>query len=87
MVSKLFTDHPSSVGETYWQHMGMAFSFAAAMIGAGFACLLHGIFPFLFVKTGSRTIGRLNDRMITNRSRLSQADDGADRQKAVNWQI
>jgi len=87
MLSKLFTDHPSSVGETYWQHMGMAFSFAFAMIRAGFACLLHGFFPFLFVKTGSRTITELHDRMVTNRSRLHQADDAADRQQAVNWQI
>ena len=84
MLSKLFTDHPSSVGETYWQHMGMAFSFAVAMIGAGLACLLHGIFPFLFVKTGSRTITQLHDRMVTNRSRLAKMEDTAERQPAVN---
>lgn len=84
MLSKPFTDHPSSVGETYWQHMGMAFSFAFAMIGAGFACLLHGIFPFLFVRTGSRTITELHDRMVTNRSRLTQSNDSSERQQAVN---
>ena len=80
-------DHPTTVGETYWQHMGMAFSFAGAMIAAGFACLLHGIFPFLFVKTGSQTITDLHDRMVTNRSRHLPLGETADRQQTVNWQI
>jgi hypothetical protein len=29
-LSEAFTDHPRSVGESYWQHMGVALSFAAA---------------------------------------------------------
>ena len=87
MLGKLFTDHPSTVGETYWQHMGMALSFAGAMIAAGFACLVHGFLPFLFVKTGSRTITELHDRMVTNRSRLAKSDHGGDRREAVNGQI
>jgi hypothetical protein len=37
------------------------------MILGGFACLLHGIFPFLFVKTGSAQISTLHERMVTNR--------------------
>lgn len=69
MPSHLFTDHPASVGESYLGHMGQAFSFGFSMLGAGFACLLHGIFPFLFVRTGSATIRRLHDRMVTHRDR------------------
>lgn len=64
---QLFTEHPASVGETYGEHMASAFSFGSAMIVAGFACLLHGIFPFLFVKTGSAAITRLHQRMVTHR--------------------
>ena len=30
-----FTDHPASVNETYFQHMGMAFSFAGRMLLEG----------------------------------------------------
>ena len=37
------------------------------MILGGFACLLHGIFPFLFVKTGSAQISTLHERMVENR--------------------
>ena len=47
------------------------------MMFAGLACLLHGLLPFLFVKTGSRAISELNDRMVVNRrvSRLPIASD------------
>ncbi len=62
-----FTDHPDSVGETYFEHMGQAFSFAGAMAFGAVACALHGLFPFLCLKTGSRTIARLHDRMVAHR--------------------
>ncbi len=65
----LFTDHPATVGETYPEHMGMAFSFGLRMIGAGVACLLHGMVPALFTKTGSNAIDALHDRMVVNRRR------------------
>lgn len=87
MIRKMFTEHPETVGETYWQHMGMALSFAGTMIAAGFACLVHGFFPFLCVKTGSKAITGLHDRMVTNRARHQPAVSGGDRQQAVNWQI
>ncbi|MEZ5894117.1 MAG: DUF6356 family protein [Parvularculaceae bacterium] len=64
-----FSDHPASVGETYSEHMGSAFSFGFRLIGAGVACLLHGIFPFLFVKTGSEAVRLLHDRMIVHRDK------------------
>lgn len=64
---KLFTDHPATVGETYTEHMGQAFSFGSEMVACGLACLLHGIFPFMFEKTGSNAIQRLNVRMVTHR--------------------
>jgi hypothetical protein len=37
------------------------------MIFAGFACLVHGVLPFLFVRTGSQAIAELNDRMLLKR--------------------
>lgn len=65
----LFSAHPASVGETYWQHMRSAFGFGVAMIAGGLACLAHGLLPFLFTSTGSRTVGVLHDRMIAHRRR------------------
>lgn len=62
-----FTEHPASVGETYGQHLRHASGFGLRMILGGCACLVHGLLPFLFVKTGSRQINSLHDRMVTNR--------------------
>lgn len=66
-ITKLFTEHPASVGETYGEHLAMATGFGTRMILGGLACLLHGIFPFLFVKTGSKQIATLHTTMVTNR--------------------
>ncbi|MCZ8130292.1 MAG: DUF6356 family protein [Steroidobacteraceae bacterium] len=69
MLKKLFSEHPASVGETYGQHLANATGFGLRMVMGGLACLLHGLLPFLFVKTGSRAIEELHDRMVVNRSR------------------
>lgn len=66
-LKTLFTEHPASVDETYAEHLAMASGFGVRMILGGFACLLHGIFPFLFVKTGSTQISTLHERMVENR--------------------
>jgi len=66
-LQRLFTEHPASVGETYWGHLLRASWFAGKMlVGAG-ACFIHALLPFLFVKTGSRTITELHSAMVTNR--------------------
>lgn len=67
MLKTFFTRHPASVGETYFQHLGVALSFSFAMMSGGLACLVHAFFPFLFERTGSRRIATLHDRMIVNR--------------------
>ena len=71
----LFTEHPASVGETYWQHLASAWGFSWRMMLASLACLIHALLPFLFEKTGSQAITRLHDRMVVNRHR--QARQGA----------
>ena len=68
-----FTEHPASVGESYLEHMGVAFAFGSRMLIAGVACLLHGLFPFLFTKTGSRTVTELHEQMVAKRVRAGRA--------------
>ena len=63
-----FTDHPQAVGETYGEHFAVASGFGISMVAGGLACLVHGVLPFLFTSTGSRTIRRLHDRMVANRA-------------------
>ena len=55
------------MGESYGEHMGQAVCFGTRMVFAGLACLVHAVLPFLFVRTGSRAIAELHDRMINRR--------------------
>jgi hypothetical protein len=64
---RAFTAHPASVGESYTEHLVRAIGFGTRMVLAGVACLVHAVLPFLFVRTGSRAIAELNDRMVVNR--------------------
>jgi Family of unknown function (DUF6356) len=66
---RAFTEHPASVGESYGEHLGRATCFGLRMMFAGIACLVHGVLPFLFERTGSRAIAELNERMLVNRRR------------------
>ena len=76
MIKRLFTEHPETVGETYFEHMLMAGSFFARMFLGALACLIHAVFPFLFVKTGSNIINDLHRKMVTHRDRRT-VDEGA----------
>lgn len=49
-----FTEHPHSVNETYFQHLGFALWFGLKMIWGGIAAIVHAVFPFLFVTTAGR---------------------------------
>ena len=75
MIIKAFTDHPASVGETYGEHLVHASGFGLRMVAGGIACILHGILPFLFVKTGSNQIQTLHGRMVVNRSKMPEVLD------------
>lgn len=66
---KLFTEHPASVGESYGEHLAMASGFGLRMMLGGLACLIHGLLPFLFVKTGSAQVSALHETMVTHRRR------------------
>ncbi len=63
----LFLDHPHSLGEGYWQHQRHALRFGTTLILAGLACLIHGLVPALFTRTGSGTVTRLHGEMIATR--------------------
>jgi hypothetical protein len=63
MADNPFNRHPREVGESYGEHLVHAGSFGLTLIGAGLACIVHGLLPFLFVNTGSDTIRRLHRGM------------------------
>jgi hypothetical protein len=67
MFSRLFTEHPHEMGETYWQHQRFAFGFAFSLFAAGAACALHAVVPALCKRTGSRAIETLHARLTAAR--------------------
>ena len=67
-MANVLTRHLRDVGETYTEHFGMASGFALRLITTGFACLIHGIFPFLFERTGSDMVRKLHDEMVRKRA-------------------
>lgn len=66
---RLLTDHPTSVGETYLEHMRMALKFSASLALASGACAVHAFLPFLLKSSGSRRVGDLHRQMVEQRKR------------------
>ncbi|HEY7741140.1 MAG TPA: DUF6356 family protein [Steroidobacteraceae bacterium] len=72
---RLFTEHPASVNETYFQHFASAMGFGLRMVWGGIVCMIHAIVPAVYCSKASGIIGELHDRMITNRRRLERAPE------------
>ena len=62
--ARIFIAHPQSVDETYFEHMRFAGWFAARLLMAGGAALVHAVIPCLFEKTASRMIARMHARLM-----------------------
>jgi hypothetical protein len=82
MLRRLFVEHPESVGESYSEHLSVASWYGVRLLGAGFACMVHAVLPFLFVRTGSATIERLHGHM-TGRLGPIGSDAGTKRSAGV----
>jgi len=73
MLERWFLAHPREVGENYVEHQAAALSFSFQLFGAAAACFVHALVPGLFQRTGSATVKRLHEQMITKRVRRSDA--------------
>lgn len=69
LFRRLFIDHPSSIDETYFEHLVTAMRFGTTMVVAGVACVIHGLLPAIFVTRGSDAVCSLHERMVLNRLR------------------
>ena len=74
-MKNLFTDHPSKVNETYFEHMKCAFTFFYTLLGLSLVALVHAVFPFLFKFTASDGIKKLNDCMQDRKSEINDYGD------------
>ena len=62
MINRIFFQHPQSVDESYFEHMWFALRFAALLICAAGAALIHAFIPAACEKTASKIIATLYAR-------------------------
>ena len=72
---KFLTKHLREVNETYFQHFRHAMYFSLQMLLAAIACAIHGVFPFLFERTGSKRVVQLYTDMVENRADFSTPNE------------
>ena len=67
-----FTKHPEEAGETYWQHFRFTVVMGARFLFIGVIIVVHGIFPFTFIRTASNQVMQVYRIMLT---RVPKAKD------------
>jgi Family of unknown function (DUF6356) len=72
-LHRLFLSHPQAVDESYGEHFLFAIGFAARLLGAGLAALVHAVIPCLFETTASRMILEMHDRIARRAHTLQPA--------------
>lgn len=84
MATNPFTEHPHATGETYGEHMGVAFGVSRQLAGAAVAAFVHGLVPRFHTTTASDRIRALasclerHDREgLRSHARLERVDDVA----------
>ena len=59
-------EHLNEVKETYLPHLRIAFTIGFTMLVTGVFCLIHGLIPGLFKKTGSNKIAKMFEMVSRN---------------------
>ncbi len=68
-IDSFFTRHLRETGEGYFEHLFFTLQTACVLILGGLTILIHGLFPFVFVKTTGGLIERLYQRLMTRRAK------------------
>lgn len=72
-----FTEHPSSVDESYREHFMVALGFSRRLAAASGAALLHAVCPSLCTTTASDRVKEMCDEMMSRHATADcdEADD------------
>ncbi len=70
---RAFTEHPEETDETYLQHLWFTLGMAARFFMTALVILVHGVFPFLLVRTASNQIETIY-RIMKSRIPKSRRD-------------
>ncbi len=66
-MANIFNQHPKEVGETYFQHLWIAFKFSFTFLTLFVIAFIHAIFPFLFKGTSSKKVISMAENMKTRK--------------------
>ena len=64
-VNRAFTRHPQDTGETYWQHLWFTVRMSGRLLYGMAVLMVHGLFPFLLTREGSKQIEKIYRIMKT----------------------
>ena len=80
---KAFTQHPEDTGETYLEHLWFTFKISLRFAYVTLVILIHGLFPFWFVRTSSQQIEKVYGIMKSRipKSRLAEIEREEDLQQ------
>ena len=67
MFARLFVDHPASVGESYFQHMGESLKIGGGVVRAAAGGGVHAFVPGWCKTTGSTAILTLHKEVMPRR--------------------
>lgn len=66
-LMNFFTEHPESVGETYFEHFFVAIRFSCKLFLSSIAALIHAFIPALFKKTANTQIKKMYRQMTSRK--------------------
>lgn len=69
-IIKKFTDHPSSIGETYLQHLAFTVKGSLHLVKVAFGLLSHGLMPSLFMNYARDSIGNLEQKLLKRNPKI-----------------
>jgi hypothetical protein len=78
LASRLFAEHPRSLGMSWAAHGKGAIAIGGRLIGAGAACLVHALVPGWFTQTAGRTITDMHAHMVRRRAGSANPEDWPD---------
>ena len=62
-LTGVFTNHPASIGESYFEHQLKALSFSVRLLVMSLAALLHAVIPALCKDTARLRIAALHEEL------------------------
>jgi hypothetical protein len=78
VFSRLFTQHPRSLGMSWTRHGIGAVKIGAELIGAGCAAIIHAAVPGWFTETAGRTVTRIYDHIQQRKAGAANPENWPD---------